>query len=161
MSPSLYRTCPNQQSAVNITQTHQKVFLAQFNSGISYFNGTNPFTAERATHQFVFQLCAFHCSSFADRCSLRRDDIYALFNPANLTLTRRQRALVKEVQARWAGFARTGSPNAAGFRTWWPVTSGDNLNILLLGNGARGNSAVTDTQRTAECAIGKGLYSLA
>ncbi|ORY88106.1 Carboxylesterase [Leucosporidium creatinivorum] len=133
-------TCPNQQSAVNITRAHQKVFLGQFNLGISYYNRTNSFTADRATHQ---------------------DDIYALFHPTSIGLTRAQRALVKEVQARWAGFVKTGSPNAVGYRTWWPVQSRSNLNVLLLGNGVRGNSAVTDQQRTAECAIGKGVYSSA
>lgn len=134
------------------------MYQAQFNLGISYSNGTIPFTAHRATHQLVLPSCRRHPPT-ADALPVIRDDIYVLFNPVGLYLTRAQRALVKEVQARWGAFVKTGSPNVAGYRTWRPVGGSDNLNILLLGNGARGNSAVTDVQRTAECAVGSGIYT--
>lgn len=89
-----------------------------------------------------------------------RDDLRVLFNPSkNINLTRAQRQTVKEVQARWGAFAKTGSPNAAGYGTWFPVASGANLNLLQLGNGSQGQSAFSATQRTDVCAIGSGVYS--
>lgn len=107
---------------------------------MSYFNRTNSFTAFKASHQ---------------------DDIYTLFNPTNIGLTRGQLALVKEVQARWGAFVRSGSPNTAAYGTWSPVQSGSNLNLLTLGNNTiYGTSATSATQRTAKCAIGSGIYSL-
>jgi len=136
------RTCANQQTAINVTAAGQTVYQGQWNLGISYYNRTNSFTAFKASHQ---------------------DDIYALFNPTSIGLTRGQSALVKEVQARWGAFVKTGSPNIAGsaYPTWSPVASGANLNLLVLGNdNVHGTSATSATQRTAECAIGSGIYTL-
>ncbi|ORY88073.1 Carboxylesterase [Leucosporidium creatinivorum] len=133
-------TCANQQTAINVTAAGQTVYQGQWNLGVSYTNRTNSFTAFKAAHQ---------------------DDIYAVFNPTSIGLTRGQSALVKEVQARWGAFVKTGSPNSASYPTWSPLASGSNLNLLVLGNDTvHGTSATSATQRTAECAIGSGIYTL-
>ncbi|CEQ43135.1 SPOSA6832_05034 [Sporobolomyces salmonicolor] len=151
------RTCPVQQIAVNTTTAYSyngKVWLGEFDLGISYYDNEIPYCVGRVDHQCV-------CSSFRTLSicpdmviAARRDDIDVVFNSPPSAPTSAQSKLIKEVQARWASFARTGNPNTSGYITWAPVASskGD-LNVLLLGGASDGSSTMTTSQRTEECKI--------
>ncbi|KAM0787392.1 hypothetical protein ACM66B_003477 [Microbotryomycetes sp. NB124-2] len=132
--------CPVQQSALNMTVAGQaSIYFAQFDSGISYLNNSIPYTRGKATHE---------------------DDILSVFGTAAATLTSKQQTLVKEVQARWGAFIRTGSPNVSGYSRWSPVNVNGNLNVLRLGNLTSGGSVPGGKMLRSEvCALGAGIYS--
>ncbi|GAA5885728.1 hypothetical protein JCM6882_007546 [Rhodosporidiobolus microsporus] len=134
-------TCPNQQTAVRLTASNgfsSKIYLGEFDLGISYNGGAIDFCKGRVDHQ---------------------DDIATLFStPSGLSSA--QKTLSAEVQARWGAFARTGSPNASGYTSWPTVSaSTGDLNVLQLGVAAGGKSRVTKSQRDTECKVGSGLYT--
>ncbi|GAA5963862.1 hypothetical protein JCM21900_004430 [Sporobolomyces salmonicolor] len=136
LDTDFFWTCPVQQVAVNTTTAYSyngKVWLGEFDLGISYYDNEIPYCVGRVDHQ---------------------DDIDVVFNSPPSTPTSAQSKLIKEVQARWASFARTGDPNTSGYITWAPVASskGD-LNVLLLGGASDGSSTKTESQRTEECKI--------
>ncbi|GAA5894880.1 hypothetical protein JCM5296_007606 [Sporobolomyces johnsonii] len=136
LDTDFFWTCPVQQVAVNTTAAYSydgKVWLGEFDLGISYYDNEIPYCVGRVDHQ---------------------DDIDVVFNSPPSTPTSAQSKLIKEVQARWGNFARTGNPNPSGYITWAPVASskGD-LNVLLLGNASDGSSTMTKSQRTEECKI--------
>ncbi|KAK4049035.1 hypothetical protein OIV83_004396 [Microbotryomycetes sp. JL201] len=127
--------CPVQQVAINMTTTgHAPIYFAQFDSGISYLNGSVPYTRDKATHE---------------------DDILTVFGTAGSSMTDKQQTLVTEVQARWGAFVRGGSPNTAEFRSWLPVQASGNLNVLKLGNSTTGRSILGGNMlRPEACSIG-------
>lgn len=64
--------------------------------------------------------------------------------------TSAQQAASTQMQSRLAAFARTGSPNAAGYATWSRVTSASRLNMLHYASS--GDSSLVDVQHAAQCA---------
>ncbi|GAA5880199.1 hypothetical protein JCM16303_001249 [Sporobolomyces ruberrimus] len=110
-------TCPNQRDALAAAKG-ATVYLGEFDLGIQ----AAP-TAETS-------LCA---EKFG-----HEDDIAVVFGTSS-SLSSAQTALVKEVQARWAAFARTGNPTPSSYPTWPALDSAGGLQILQLG-----------TPRTAE-----------
>ncbi|GAA5968834.1 hypothetical protein JCM11641_000751 [Rhodosporidiobolus odoratus] len=123
--------CPNKQAATSLSAS-QKVYLAEFDLGVSYLNGAVDFCKGRVDHQ---------------------DDIFTLFtSPYPLSAT--QKALSAEVQARWAAFARNGSPNTPTYFGWYTVSAAKNeLDVIVLGADSKGNSVMKKDQRNQECAI--------
>lgn len=152
------RTCANQQSAVNISANavaKPTVYLAQFNTGISYANSSVPFCAGRASHQYAISPSTR--KRRADLLFHRRDDIYTVFGASLSTITRSQVIVMYEVMDRWGAFARTGSPNTPSLPVWPPVESGSNLNLLIFG-GTKARSTLASSQRAEQCAVGQGVW---
>ncbi|KAH9945835.1 alpha/beta-hydrolase [Epithele typhae] len=69
------------------------------------------------------------CTAGGSVC--HQDDIEIIFGTVPSPTTA-QTALTKEMQARYANFMRTGSPNADGFAAW-SVAGTDNVNAINLG----------------------------
>ncbi|KAM0748262.1 alpha/beta-hydrolase [Meredithblackwellia eburnea MCA 4105] len=136
-SLSFCRSCPIQQSAVNLTSSATPIYLAQFNIGIPYANATISYCNDKVNHQ---------------------DDIYATFGNPPSTLSRNQIVMMREVLARWGAFARTGSPNTDTYGSWTPISSATSLNTLVLGGGRNGASAFASTVRTPYCQVGTGIW---
>ncbi|KAM0787370.1 hypothetical protein ACM66B_003456 [Microbotryomycetes sp. NB124-2] len=134
-------TCPNQQVAIKMAERGQKVYLGQFDLGISYSNQTIAYTADKPVHE---------------------DDLLAVFWPAGQTLTRQQKTLADEVQQRWTSFIKSGSPNRPGLAQWNQVAAQDNLDLLVFGAVVTdGRSRVQRLQRPEVCAIDVGVYTAA
>ncbi|TCD70982.1 hypothetical protein EIP91_000890 [Steccherinum ochraceum] len=105
--------CPTWTFARSWSQHGGKVYLGQYVVGSSYpGNEAVPF-----------------CTESGSVC--HQDDIEIVFgtvpNP-----NAAQSKLIKEVQARYSSFLRTGVPNASGYANWAPATS-NNVNALQLG----------------------------
>lgn len=110
---SIFWTCPSQYNAVN-SAGHRKTYVYKLTKGIQHpTNSGNSLCSNGAVcHQ---------------------DDLYLTFG----TYTKASpelAALSKEIQKRWANFARTGNPNYNGILGWDPVASASNLNVLNLGD---------------------------
>lgn len=122
--------CPNEHNIRNIVKHNlaPKVYGYQLNTGIHYPDNTN------------YTLCGG-----ASVC--HEDDLYLMWGTYELgSVTENQIELSKEIQARWANFAKHGTPNASGYAKWHPASSADQLNIMLLGK----ESSVSSTD-TAQC----------
>ncbi|KAK0519510.1 hypothetical protein OC834_007355 [Tilletia horrida] len=128
--------CATQTNAINAQKTGAKVWLAQTNIGATYPSNAN----------------IDYCLKPGVVC--HEDDIFLLFGtyPSSSSTTA-IRAVSAEWQARLASFVRSGSPNAAGYASWAPVSGAQGaLNVLMLGaNAGTGASAVQQTQRKGVC----------
>lgn len=126
---SLFWTCPSQYNAAN-SASYCKTYVYQLTKGIQHpVNVGNSLCTNGAVcHQ---------------------DDLYLTFGTYTST-TPELDALSKEVQKRWANFARTGNPNYNGALKWNSVVATSNLNVLNLG----GNKILAGVDASA-C---KGLH---
>ncbi|PWY97935.1 alpha/beta-hydrolase [Testicularia cyperi] len=120
-----------------------QVYLGSFAAGIEYpSNKDNDYceTAGRTCHE---------------------DDILLLFSDPTLNslgLTSSQKTLLNEVQARWAQFVRTGSPNTRTLDGWSPVTSDSTrINVLSLGSASGGGSSLQTVSLTSGDHAGCGM----
>ena len=109
--------CPSQYNSLNIVDHRlATVYMYQFVEGIEYISNEG------------YSFCGgdYVC---------HEDDLYVTFGTYDpSSINESQLALSKEVQARWAAFARTGSPNTGDYVKWNPILSSDEMNILLLGS---------------------------
>ncbi|GAA5965610.1 hypothetical protein JCM3765_004755 [Sporobolomyces pararoseus] len=130
LATDFYWVCPTQEFA---TQAAAKstVYLGEFDLGI------------QAATSAAFRLCA-------DKVG-HEDDISVVFNRSSSSLSSAQQTLVKEVQARWGSFARSGNPNTSGYSNWPALPSSGGLQILQLGANSNGGSSVATSQRTDAC----------
>ncbi|GAA5840073.1 hypothetical protein JCM5353_008107 [Sporobolomyces roseus] len=81
------------------------------------------------------------------------DDIAVVFNAPSSSISSAQSTLVKEVQARWGAFARTGNPNTGSYSTWPALPSTGGLQVLQLGSTSNGGSSLATSQRTEACKL--------
>jgi len=92
------------------------------------------------------------------------DDIQLIFNNyANGVKPNAAQAKVsKELQARYASFAKIGNPNPTkgAFLQWNQVGVGESLNLLVIGNdNESGISKMEQSQKAGTCGgNGKGLW---
>ncbi|EST07366.1 Carboxylesterase, type B [Kalmanozyma brasiliensis GHG001] len=118
-------TCPNWNLAQRYA-THTPSYIALFERGISYpSNAGNDYCATRVCHE---------------------DDIQLVFSNPNKLSDASTKAVVKEVQARWVAFMRSGNPNVGQYGGW-SSTGDDQQNALVLRLGKDGGAAssIVDT----------------
>ncbi|GAA5912431.1 uncharacterized protein JCM6883_005667 [Sporobolomyces salmoneus] len=133
LATDFYWVCPNQQFAT-AAASKSTVYLGEFDLGI------------QAATTAAFPQC--------DNKVGHEDDISVVFNRSSSSLSSAQTNLVKEVQARWGAFTRSGNPNASGYSNWPALPSnGGGLEVLKLGAGSNGASSLATSQRTEACKL--------
>lgn len=121
--------CPTEYNIENIVKNRlaPKIYGYQLDEGILYSDNTN------------YSLCGG-----ASVC--HEDDLYLIWGTYDpKSVSESQIKLSREIQARWANFAKNGTPDASGYAKWLPATSAGELNIMLLGQGTSVSS--TDTEQ--------------
>lgn len=103
------------------------------------------------TSEFISEY-SFEPAASLTSSLFHREDIAVVFGTSS-SLSSAQTALVKEVQARWAAFARTGNPTPSSYPTWPALDSAGGLQILQLGNTSNGGSLIATSQRTEACKL--------
>ncbi|GAA5986998.1 hypothetical protein JCM5350_002810 [Sporobolomyces pararoseus] len=125
-------TCATQRNAL-ASAGGSSVYLGEFDLGVqTLFNSNVPFCQGKVAHE---------------------DDIAVVFNTPSSGLSSAQTALIKEVQARWGAFARTGNPNPSGYSNWPALPSSGGIHLLQLGNNSNGGSSLATAQRTDACKL--------
>ncbi|GAA5856290.1 hypothetical protein JCM3766R1_001322, partial [Sporobolomyces carnicolor] len=138
LATDFYWTCPNQRFAADAA-AKSTVYLGEFDLGI------------QAATSASFPLCQNKVG--------HEDDISVVFDNRSSSLSSAQSNLVKEVQARWGAFVRSGNPNApsssAGGYSNWPALprDGSGLKVLQLGATSNGASSLTTSQRSEACKL--------
>jgi carboxylesterase type B len=145
--------CANQQAALNMSShgSTGRVWLAEFDAGIPYpSNQGIGFCQGRICHQGTFSRLSHAFKQVRPvPDGYHADDIEAVFNTGE-QLSPAQTGLENEVLARWSAFARSGTPNAAGYTTWSPIQAGSNVNLnMLVFEGSK--STVVQFQRREQC----------
>jgi len=121
-------SCPGQFNAQNIAnKSLAQLHFYEFVKGITFASNTGIVECENGA------VC-------------HQDDLYAVFGTYT-NATTAQVNLAKEVQSRWAAFAKSGNPNADGYNTW-PAAIKGNLNVLQIG----GENVVNGVD-SAQCAF--------
>lgn len=130
MTDGLWR-CATQTNARNMAGNGASVWLAQINVGAQYpSNAGNDY-----------------CSGTGKVC--HEDDLYVIFGTAP-NASSAVKSASKQLQARYAAFAKNGSPNVPStYATWNKVASGTQLNMLLL--GSNGVASFAHAQRPDLC----------
>ncbi|PWN50623.1 alpha/beta-hydrolase [Violaceomyces palustris] len=129
--------CSNQFSALLFDQP--QIYLSQTDLAITY-----PSNSE-----------IDYCQT--DRHVCHEDDILTVFGTST-SMDQAQASMSKEIQVRWANFARVQDPNAKGYPTWPSVRStkvggyeGEQLDLLHFGSTEDGGSTLEQSQRPQQC----------
>lgn len=141
--------CVATQSAYNLSSSVD-VYMAEFDSGITWDlnDGAASLCEDRVSHG---------------------DDLYALFGRSSSSADFGEtferdiplsQLIRKEVQARWAAFARGGSPNSPDFAEQWTTVDGE-LSLLQLGDTSGRPQATGQMQANKHaqaCGLTTGLW---
>lgn len=111
-------TCPTWSNA----QRYPQAYVGIFEKGLTY-----PSNADND-----------YCTAYGRVC--HEDDILLVFSDPNKVVEER-REVVKEVQARWIAFTKTGSPNAGQYQGWEEAGNGQQaIKAMRLGASASGST---------------------
>ncbi|GAA6017138.1 hypothetical protein JCM11491_003273 [Sporobolomyces phaffii] len=132
LATDFYWVCPTQEAAA-AAASKSTVYLGEFDLGI------------QASTSARLSLCEGKVG--------HEDDISVVFGQASSALSPAQATVVKEVQARWGSFARTGNPTPPSYPAWPAVPSAGGIELLQLGNASNRGSALSNSQRSDACKL--------